>query len=58
MNSAPSNWEIGDGVGEGGTKYRQEEGQGHSVFKEEKETSFAFAFLGLKRRAWFIHVEF
>lgn len=44
--------------GEGGTKYRQEEGQGHSVFKEEKGTSFAFAFLGLKRRAWFIHLEF
>ena len=32
MNSAPSNWEIGDGGGEGGTKYRQEEGQGLSLF--------------------------
>lgn len=37
MNSAPSNWEIGDGGGGGGPKYRQEEGQGHSVFKEERK---------------------
>lgn len=53
MTGVPSNWEIGDG----GDKV-QAGGQGHSVSKEEKETSFAFAFLGLKRRAWFIHLEF
>ena len=30
---------------------------GHNVSKEEKQMSFAFAFLGLKRRAWFIHSD-
>lgn len=41
------------GVSKGSTGLRT----GHNVSKEEKQMSFAFAFLGLKRRAWFIHSD-